>query len=73
MSGPPQIFIIFAAQFQSEVFRRLGMTPVAALGDALPAIQQGTINGAVTGIGPVANFHRGGELIRLPPSEQERW
>ena len=27
------------------------------LGDVLPAIQQGTIDGAVTGIGPVANFH----------------
>ena len=34
------------------------MTPVAmSLGDVLPAIQQGTIDGAVTGIGPIANFH----------------
>jgi len=49
---------IFASQFQSEAFGRLGMTPVAmTLGDVLPAIQQGTIDGAVTGIGPVANFH----------------
>jgi TRAP-type C4-dicarboxylate transport system substrate-binding protein len=49
---------IFASQFQSEAFARLGMTPVAmTLGDVLPAIQQGTIDGAVTGIGPVANFH----------------
>ncbi len=49
---------IFASQFQSEAFARLGITPVAmTLGDVLPAIQQGTIDGAVTGIGPVANFH----------------
>jgi C4-dicarboxylate-binding protein DctP len=49
---------IFASQFQSEAFGRLGITPVAmTLGDVLPAIQQGTIDGAVTGIGPVANFH----------------
>lgn len=49
---------IFASQFQSEAFERLGITPVAmTLDDVLPAIQQGTIDGAVTGIGPVANFH----------------
>lgn len=49
---------IFASQFQSEAFKRLGITPVAmTLGDVLPAIQQGAIDGAVTGIGPVANFH----------------
>ncbi len=49
---------IFASQFQSEAFERFGITPVAmTLGDVLPAIQQGTIDGAVSGIGPVANFH----------------
>ncbi len=49
---------IFASQFQSEAFKRLGVTPVAmTLGDVLPAIQQGAIDGAVTGIGPIANFH----------------
>jgi TRAP-type transport system periplasmic protein len=49
---------IFASPFQSVAFQRLGITPVAmSLGDVLPAIQQGTIDGAVTGIGPVANFH----------------
>jgi TRAP-type C4-dicarboxylate transport system substrate-binding protein len=38
---------IFASQFQSEAFERLGITPVAmSLGDVLPAIQQGTIDGA---------------------------
>jgi TRAP-type transport system periplasmic protein len=49
---------IFASKFQSEAFERLGVTPVAmTLGDVLPAIQQGTIDGAVTGIGPVAHMH----------------
>jgi len=49
---------IFASQFQSEAFSRLGVTPVAmTLGDVLPAIQQGTIDGAVTGMGPIVNFH----------------
>ena len=28
-----------------------------SLGDVLPAIQQGAIDGADTGIGPIANFH----------------
>ncbi len=36
----------------------MASTPVAmTLGDVLPAIQQGAIDGAVTGIGPIANFH----------------
>jgi TRAP-type transport system periplasmic protein len=49
---------IFASQFQSEAFGRLGVTPVAmTLGDVLPAIQQGAIDGAVSGMGPVAHFH----------------
>jgi TRAP-type transport system periplasmic protein len=49
---------IFASQFQSVAFERLGVTPVAmTLGDVLPAIQQGAIDGAITGIGPIANFH----------------
>ncbi len=49
---------IFASQFQSEAFGRLGVTPVAmTLGDVLPAIQQGAIDGAITGMGPVAHMH----------------
>jgi TRAP-type C4-dicarboxylate transport system substrate-binding protein len=49
---------IFASKFQSEAFERLGVTPVAmTLGDVLPAIQQGTIDGAVTGMGPVTHMH----------------
>jgi len=49
---------IFASEFQSVAFERLGVTPVAmSLGDVMPAIQQGAIDGANTGIGPIANFH----------------
>jgi TRAP-type transport system periplasmic protein len=49
---------IFASQFQSEAFARFGVTPVAmTLGDVLPAIQQGAIDGAATGVGPAANMH----------------
>jgi TRAP-type C4-dicarboxylate transport system substrate-binding protein len=41
---------VFASQFQSEAFGRLGLTPVAmTLGDVLPALQQGAIDGAVAG------------------------
>ena len=39
-------------------FERLGVTPVAmSLGDVVPAIQQGAIDGAVTGMGPIAHMH----------------
>jgi TRAP-type C4-dicarboxylate transport system substrate-binding protein len=49
---------VFASNFQSVAFGRLGITPVAmSLGDVLPAIQQGAIDGANTGIGPIAHFH----------------
>jgi TRAP-type transport system periplasmic protein len=49
---------IFASQFQSVAFERLGVTPVAmSLGDVVPAIQQGAIDGAVTGMGPIAHMH----------------
>jgi TRAP-type C4-dicarboxylate transport system substrate-binding protein len=41
---------VFASQFQSEAFGRLGLTPVAmTLGDVLPALQQGAIDGAIAG------------------------
>jgi TRAP-type C4-dicarboxylate transport system substrate-binding protein len=40
----------FASQFQSTAWGRLGATPVAmSLGDVLPAIQQGAIDGAIAG------------------------
>jgi TRAP-type transport system periplasmic protein len=49
---------IFASQFQTVAFDRLGATPVAmTLGDVLPALQQGAIDGAVAGIGPFVHLH----------------
>ncbi len=49
---------VFASPFQTVAFERLGITPVAmSLGDVLPALQQGTIDGAITGIGPIVKFH----------------
>jgi TRAP-type C4-dicarboxylate transport system substrate-binding protein len=49
---------IFASQFQSQAMERIGVTPVAmTLGDVVPAIQQGAIDGAVSGMGPFAHMH----------------
>src|SRR5580704_1749777 len=51
---------IFASQFESVAFDRLGVTPVAmTLGDVLPALQQGAIDGAVAGICPFVHLHFG--------------
>src|ERR1700685_2112772 len=51
---------IFASQFQSVAFERLGVTPVAmTLGDVLLALQQGAIDGAIAGIGPFVHLHFG--------------
>jgi TRAP-type C4-dicarboxylate transport system substrate-binding protein len=51
-------FRVFASQFQTEALDRLGATPVAmTLGDVLPALQQGTIDGALAGITVYTNFH----------------
>ncbi len=48
----------FASKFQSEAWGRLGATPVAmTLGDVLPALQQGAIDGAVAGMGPFTHMH----------------
>jgi len=49
---------IFASKFQSEAFERLGVTPVAmTLGDVLPAIQQGAIDGADAALNVYVPFH----------------
>jgi TRAP-type transport system periplasmic protein len=49
---------IFASKFQSVGLERLGATPVAmSLGDVLPAIQQGAIDGAISGVGPFTHMH----------------
>jgi TRAP-type C4-dicarboxylate transport system substrate-binding protein len=51
---------ILASQFQTAALNRLGATPVAmTLGDVLPALQQGAIDGAVAGIGPFVHMHFG--------------
>ena len=48
---------VFASDFQSEAMRRLGATPVAlTLGDVLPAIQQGAIDGAVAAVPVFTNM-----------------
>jgi TRAP-type C4-dicarboxylate transport system substrate-binding protein len=42
---------VFASKFQTEAFERLGATPIAmSTGDVLPALQQGAIDGAISGI-----------------------
>jgi TRAP-type transport system periplasmic protein len=49
---------IFASKFQSEAFDRLGVTPVAmTLGDVLPAIQQGAIDGADAALNVYVPMH----------------
>jgi len=49
---------IFASDFQSAAFKRLGVTPVAmTLADVMPALQQGAIDGAVAGITVFNAFH----------------
>jgi len=49
---------IFASEFQSVAMKRLGATPVAmTLGDVLPALQGGTIDGAIAGITVFSAFH----------------
>ena len=49
---------IFASDFQSVALKRLGSTPVAmTLGDVLPALQQGAIDGGIAGITVFNAFH----------------
>ena len=49
---------VFASQFETVPFARLGMTPVSmSLGDVLPALQQGAIDGALAGIPVLAAMH----------------
>jgi len=49
---------VFASPFQTTAFERLGVTPVSmTLGDVLPALQQGAIDGAIAGIGVFVNMH----------------
>jgi TRAP-type transport system periplasmic protein len=49
---------IFASEFQSVAFERLGVTPIAmSPADVLPAIQQGTLDGAVFGVQLLSGLH----------------
>jgi TRAP-type transport system periplasmic protein len=49
---------ILASDFQAEAFKRLGATPVAmTLGDVLPALQQGAIDGTLNGPTVMVNMH----------------
>ena len=49
---------IFASEFQSTAFQRLGATPVAmSPADVLPAIQQGTLDGAAFGVQLLSGLH----------------
>jgi len=48
---------VFASDFQKVPLERLGATPVAmSLGDVLPALQQGAIDGATAAVPVFANF-----------------
>jgi TRAP-type C4-dicarboxylate transport system substrate-binding protein len=49
---------IFASEFQSVAFQRLGATPVAmSPADVLPAIQQGALDGAAFGVQLLSGLH----------------
>jgi TRAP-type C4-dicarboxylate transport system substrate-binding protein len=49
---------VFASQLQTVPFERLGATPIAmTLGDVLPALQQGAIDGALAGITVLSAMH----------------
>jgi TRAP-type C4-dicarboxylate transport system substrate-binding protein len=49
---------IFASDFQSSAFKKLGATAVAmTLGDVMPALQQGAIDGAIAGTPVFTAFH----------------
>ena len=49
---------VFASDFQTVAMQRLGVTPFAmSLGDVLPALQQGAIDGAVAGIQVFTGMH----------------
>jgi TRAP-type transport system periplasmic protein len=51
---------ILASQFQTVPFGQLGVNPIAlTLGDVLPALQQGTIDGAVSALKNFTSMHFG--------------
>jgi TRAP-type C4-dicarboxylate transport system substrate-binding protein len=49
---------ILTSEFQIEQVKRLGATPVAmSLGDVMPALQQGAIDGALAAVAPFTPLH----------------
>lgn len=49
---------VLASQFQMQSLNRLGATPVAmSLGDVLPALQQGAIDGAISALNNFTAMH----------------
>jgi len=49
---------VFASQFQTVALERLGATPVAmTLADVMPALQQGTIDGAIAALNVYTPMH----------------
>jgi TRAP-type transport system periplasmic protein len=49
---------ILASDFQTEQIKRLGSSPVAmSLGDVMPALQQGTIDGALASVAAFTPLH----------------
>jgi TRAP-type transport system periplasmic protein len=51
---------VLASQFQMQALNRLGATPVAmTLGDVLPALQQGAIDGAISALNNFTAMHFG--------------
>ena len=49
---------VFASDFQTVAMERLGVAPVAmSLGDVLPALQQGTIDGSIAGMQVLTGMH----------------
>jgi TRAP-type transport system periplasmic protein len=49
---------IFASEFQSASFKKLGTTPIAmSPGDVMPAIQQGTLDSSVAGVQLLSGLH----------------
>jgi TRAP-type transport system periplasmic protein len=49
---------IFASQFQSDSFSRLGATPVAmSPGDVMAALQQGSLDAAIAGVQLLSGLH----------------
>jgi TRAP-type C4-dicarboxylate transport system substrate-binding protein len=62
---------VLASPFQLEMIKRMGASPVAmSLGDVLPALQQGAIDGAIATITVWTTFHYQDAAKYVVQSEQ---